>query len=507
MKKILKFTMILTILLFLVSCKADAKIESDSFIETNNQIINNVETKRDMTPKEIFEFAKFLDTEEVLTILDEEASFVQFLRNLNTLQPDICSPVTEKEREIIEGIGWDIDDNYYWANEEDVLELWQNYVDESSDIPLEVSVFDGTYYSSEEERYYFYDNYFFSDLELKRGEIDGDKATLYTTNYRINLKETDGVWRIVSYYKGMRLEDASWENMQRLTGDELWELYLQIDDTSTLIDGYTDGIHYILYSEWVMHYLLFENGEYTVVLSTQLDTKRERSVYRDEGVYTKIQYEIDEDFMPRDESKSEEYNAAIDAYREYILKNAKERLKLLNEDNYFTTLPTTLEDLNKDGIPEIIVRESLYPPSVYSFRDGEIVELLGTRSNGQHGNCGLLENGMYASKHFTTGWFTSFVTYNLDGTQTIETFSYYGDYEYSSETVNSAKDYNENNYINEKTVVVNYGSAEESEKQFYEKYAPYEALLENFAIKETISPFKIIEDLNYSPDVLKRING
>ena len=133
---------------------------------------------------------------------------------------------------------------------------------------------------------------------------------------------------------------------------------------------------------------------------------------------------------------------------------------------------------------------------MYSYKSGKVVEISGPASNGQHGFVGLLENGMYASCHLTTGWRNTFVTYNRDGTETVERFSYYSSYRYEKEI--------EGVIVEEQE----FPDTEEGKRQFNEKYAPYqEALwLYNMDLGRRYFPFAIDSSQNYSPYLLEKYN-
>lgn len=213
-----------------------------------------------------------------------------------------------------------------------------------------------------------------------------------------------------------------------------------------------------------------------------------------EQIFWKVNYNC----LLKDESKSDAYNNAIDAYNIFLAQKAKKTLEWFNEDNKGLSSPLPyvyLKDLHNDGIPEIIMKsEPLYPYQVFSYINNTVVEIAGPQSNNMHGGCYLLENGMYASQHTTTGWFNSFVTYNSDGTETIETFSYYGKYRYKKET---------------KDVVIEeieFENTEKGEKQFYEMYAPYNEALEHpMDLGESYSPFNVDTSYNYSPYVTEKL--
>lgn len=132
----------------------------------------------------------------------------------------------------------------------------------------------------------------------------------------------------------------------------------------------------------------------------------------------------------------------------------------------------------------------------YGADSGKVGQLPGPASNGQHGFVGMLENGMYASMHLTTGWQNTFVTYNKDGTETVECFSYYSLYSYTKEI--------EGVIVEEKE----FPDTEEGERQFYEKYAPYKETVEHrdADLGRQYFPFAIDGSQNYSPYVLERYN-
>ena len=200
--------------------------------------------------------------------------------------------------------------------------------------------------------------------------------------------------------------------------------------------------------------------------------------------------------LPKDESKGEAYNAAIDAYNEFLAQKAEETLEWFNDDNKGLTSPLPyvhLKDLHGDGIPEMIGNfDPVYPYQVFSYIDGVVVELAGPRSNNMHGGCYLRENGMYVSEHITTGWFNSFVTYNVDGTQTIEYFWGYKEKSYEKYAVASESEIHDG--VKEDYYIKVFENTEEGEQQFYDMYAPYKELLK-------LAPMYLGE--SYSPYIMK----
>ena len=197
--------------------------------------------------------------------------------------------------------------------------------------------------------------------------------------------------------------------------------------------------------------------------------------------------------IPKDESKGDAYNEAIDSYNEFLAQKAEETLEWFNEDDKGLTSPLPyvhLKDLHGDGIPEMIGGfDPVYPYQVFSYIDGVVVELAGPRSNNMHGGCYLRENGMYVSEHITTGWFNSFVTYNADSTQTIEYFWGYKEKSYQKYTVASASEIHDE--VKEDYYVIVFENTEEGEQRFCDMYAPYKELLDlpPMDLGESYSPY------------------
>ena len=227
-------------------------------------------------------------------------------------------------------------------------------------------------------------------------------------------------------------------------------------------------------------------------VSSELEIVESENTDETETCIWTVNYEC----IPKYESKGEVYNTAIEAYNEFLAKEAEETLKWFNDDNKGLTSPLPyvyLNDLHGDGIPEIIVRfDPIYPEQVFSYIDGAVVELVGPTSNNMHGGCYLRENGMYVSEHITTGWFNSFVTYNVDGTQTIEYFLGYKEKSYQKYTVASASEIHDE--VKEDYYVIVFENTEEGEQRFCDMYAPYKELLD-------LPPMDLGE--SYSPYIMK----
>ena len=309
------------------------------------------------------------------------------------------------------------------------------------------------------------------------------------------------MWQLQKNFTGGytgNLDSVNDEMEHRLTGDELYELYLELNNTEKLYDGYQSGNYYILYSYDYVYYVKREKEEYTIVHRGNSDWAETHNIYTDEGLMPEMQYTVNYNCLPNDESKGESYNTAIDAYNEFLAQIAGETLEWFNDDNRGLTSPflyVYLRDLNGDGIPEIIVKsDPIYPYQVFSYVKNTVVDLAGPKSNNMHGGCYLLENGMYASQHTTTGWFNSFVTYNSNGTETIEYFSYYGTYSYKKEISGVEIEY------------IEFENTEEGKQQFYDMYAPYaEALEHRMDLGESYAPFDVDTTYNYSPYVTEEL--
>lgn len=98
--------------------------------------------------------------------------------------------------------------------------------------------------------------------------------------------------------------------------------------------------------------------------------------------------------------------------------------------------------------------------------------------------------------HYTTGWQDTFVTYNKDGTETVERFSYYSIYSYTKEI--------EGIIVEEQE----FPDTEEGKRRFYELFELYKEIIasEEMDLGKQYFPFTIDGSQNYSPYVLERYN-
>ena len=506
MKKIISFILAVVLCIGISACGNNETVtvtpEEKPIITEEKPIATD---ERPMTTEEIFEFAQtygnihsFEYTRFISTEYDY-SSFVKFLKSLPELEKDICHSAIEGDNlpPALQDSPWEI----YWRDADDVMDVWYKYVDKDSKISTKA---DG-YYSPEENRYYFNDNLYGDRLEPKDGYIKGNFATIYDKYLQINFKFSNGKWKLYSYSKTGANPPVMCDRMGRLTGDELENIRQQTNITSELFDGYKDENFYILYSEHRMYYLKYENGVYTKIAESQLNWNREKiaseNIYVAEGKCTEMQYTVNPQWLPKDETKGAKYNETVDAYSSFLALKAESILEFLNEDNSQSSLYTSyLKDLNDDGIPEMIsYMEPMWPYSVFTYRNGEVVELPGAFSNGQHGSCGLLENGMYRSQHHSTGWTDTFVTYNKNGSQTIENFSEYYTYGYEKYTV-KADGTQTDKYS------IEFEKDEDGKRKFYALYSPYKEALEHFYHPEQwYSPFVADTTLNYSPYIMQQI--
>ncbi len=305
------------------------------------------------------------------------------------------------------------------------------------------------------------------------------------------------------------LEPDYRKNFKRITAEQLWGMRDVFSEYDELVDGYAYEDSYIIYSiykdQYIPYnriYLVKEENGYTVQDTIKNAEEWHRNLFKDSGMTTELKYIVDYSCLPNDESKSKVYNDAINAYNEFLAQQAEENLEWVNSIEYVFGVPVPfvyLKDLNDDEILEMIlyseaVGGNIYPPNIYTYRDDGIIALAGPKSNNMHGGCYLLENGMYASQHTTTGWFNSFVTYNSNGTETIEYFSYYGTYSYKKEISGVEIEY------------IEFENTEEGKQQFYDMYAPYaEALEHRMDLGERYCPFNADTTYNYSPYVTEKL--
>ena len=229
------------------------------------------------------------------------------------------------------------------------------------------------------------------------------------------------------------LEPDYRKNYKRITAEQLWGMRDVFSEYDELVDGYAYENSYIIYSIYKEQYIPYnriylvkeENG-YTISETIKNAEEWHRNLFKDSGMTTELKYIVNYSCLPNDESKSKVYNDAINAYNEFLAQQAEETLEWFNEDDQGLIRPIPfayLKDLHGDGIPEIIVQCAIIGPfQVFSYINNTVVNIAGPKSNNMHGGCYLLENGMYASQHTTTGWFNSFVTYNSNGTETTEYF-------------------------------------------------------------------------------------
>ena len=352
------------------------------------------------------------------------------------------------------------------------------------------------------------------DFEIQYACIRENKIYIYTVNNRLlRFEFSDNTWQLQKNFTGGytgNLDSVNDEMEHRLTGDELYELYLELNNTEKLYDGYQSGNYYILYSYDYVYYVKREKEEYIIVHRGNSDWAETHNIYTDEGLVPEMQYTVNYNCLQNDESKGEAYNIAIDAYNEYIAQIAGETLEWFNNDNRGLTSPflyVYLRDLHDDGIPEIIVKsDPIYPYQVFSYVKNTVVELAGPKSNNMHGGCYLLENGMYGSRHHSTGWVDSFVAYNKDGTQTIEHFfsNDIDEFSYEKYTVDSAAQRYDT--IEEDVYRIVFENTEEGKQQFYDMYAPYaEALEHRMNLGESYYPFDVDTTYNYSPYVTEEL--
>ena len=349
------------------------------------------------------------------------------------------------------------------------------------------------------------------DFEIQYACIRENEIYIYTVNNGLlRFEFSDNMWQLQKNFTGGytgNLDSVNDEMEHRLTGDELYELYLELNNTEKLYDGYQSGNYYILYSYDYVYYVKREKEEYIIVYRGNSDWAETHNIYTDEGLMPEMQYTVNYNCLPNDESKGNAYNAAIDAYNEFLAQKAEENLEWVNSIEYVFGVPVPfvyLKDLNDDGILEMIlyseaVGGTIYPPNIYTYRDDKIIALVGPMSNGMHGGVYMLENGIYFSNHISVGVTTYFVTYNKDGTQTIEEF--FTDtievFKYQRYTVDSMEEWRDN--IEDYYIL-------EGKQHYDDMYAPYIGVKEHpMDLGERYCPFNADTTYNYSPYVTEEL--
>jgi len=358
--------------------------------------------------------------------------------------------------------------------------------------------------------------------EIKDGYIKNNTAVIYSKYEQTELINDGESWKIILTSSSARCPSAICDRMTRLTGDELEIIRQEIMKNSSIslnyFDGYKDGNYYIVYAEYRMYYIKYEEGKYSVISESRIDKNRqktpEENVYISEGKYADIQYNINDFCLPEDNTKSQKYNEAIVAYNGFLFNKATESLEYLNSgDPYSTEYQTALKDLNNDGIPEMLtVMQFTYPYRVFTYRNGEIVELTGPLSNGMHGEVGLLENNIYYSAHLSTGGESNYVTYNKDGSQTVDIFWSFSD-DYPTHYTKYIAWTDEDRWKDTVTVIhdIEYPPTDEGRKQFDEKFKPFAKMgcktLNISDFDKVYSPYTIDTSVEYSPYIADRIEN
>ena len=153
-----------------------------------------------------------------------------------------------------------------------------------------------------------------------------------------------------------------------------------------------------------------------------------------------------------------------------------------------------------------------YPYRVFTYRNGEIVELTGPLSNGMHGEVGLLENNIYYSAHRSTGGESNYVTYNKDGSQTVDIFWYFSD-DYPTHYTKYIAWTDEDRLKDAVTVIhdIEYPPTDEGRKQFDEKFKPFAKMdcktLDISDFDKVYSPYAIDTSVEYSPYIADQIEN
>ncbi|MBO4220440.1 MAG: hypothetical protein J5933_05915, partial [Clostridia bacterium] len=170
----------------------------------------------------------------------------------------------------------------------------------------------------------------------------------------------------------------------------------------------------------------------------------QRNTYTENGWKMSIVYDKNVRPLPYDKRKGSRYNDAIKAYNEFIMsyrsygKSIDTIVQEYNEaseerKSSYRFQKYGLADMNRDGIPELVVSKPLSVMQLFTYADGEVTSLECTTESGWHGFRGIMKSGYSRGNHVSTQNDWTFYKYNRD--LSVETITFgvywpplYGDY-------------------------------------------------------------------------------
>lgn len=213
---------------------------------------------------------------------------------------------------------------------------------------------------------------------------------------------------------------ASFECVGGVTGDNYRKLYTP---DHTMVFSKTDSGYYLTACYGEDHSDLLPRKEKIPTVPQQTQDEKE--------YFLKVRNNI----IPAGTPRADVYNKFIN---EFIAERGDGFPIYEENGKSMCWLSYALYDITKDGLPELFLLEGIaIPIAVYTYKDGQVILLDSSFSNGHNGQSFVIEGGMVGYRHSTTSVTYYFTKYYPDST--TESFSFgYG--------------WNDDFYINHKSV-------------------------------------------------------
>lgn len=270
-----------------------------------------------------------------------------------------------------------------------------------------------------------YDKQEINNLLAEGLDIDLERMD---SGYRYTKVSYNTAQRLLQKYLGLCCEDYGEELMSRYSV-RYDCFYLPIDgDINSYnvrlafecIGGVVEDNMVKLYSKNRTLYLKPQGDGYIMTACVQEDHSDLLPPQQD------YELKVKDVFLTADPAKGTLYNNAVKAYNDFLTSELPTGMIEYEDYNYYSYIERyALYDITRDGLPELFtfINSGGMHKDVYTYKNGQVVQLSDSFGNSYHGPDKVLKCGMVANEHFSTGGTYFFTTYYPDGTTEDVSFS------------------------------------------------------------------------------------
>lgn len=188
-----------------------------------------------------------------------------------------------------------------------------------------------------------------------------------------------------------------------------------------------DNYRKLYTSDYTMVFQRTDNNYYLTACyaedhSELTDTKEEQQPASQPEQDKEYCLQLRKHIIPAGTPRADVYNRFIN---EYIAQRDDEFPIYEENGKSMCWLNYALYDITQDGLPELFLREGIaIPVQVYTYKNGQVIQLDSSFSNGHNGESYVIEGGMVGYRHSTTSVTYYFTKYYPDSTTESFSFGY-----------------------------------------------------------------------------------